>query len=140
MLQCCLRAFPANTVYIILIIPHILCSTWEIQRGYQSWICFAIINVMCLPVKLQVPLYGLEFWWNYVFCLTFFGFTFNCFFLPQTVQCLLDSGADINRPNVSGATPLYFACRYDILYLQMYTLKIVTYVLYFQTNICMYFL
>uniref|UniRef100_M3YDJ6 Uncharacterized protein n=2 Tax=Amniota TaxID=32524 RepID=M3YDJ6_MUSPF len=28
-----------------------------------------------------------------------------------TVQCLLDSGADINRPNVSGATPLYFACR-----------------------------
>ncbi|ERE82688.1 E3 ubiquitin-protein ligase [Cricetulus griseus] len=28
----------------------------------------------------------------------------------QTVQCLLDSGADINRPNVSGATPLYFAC------------------------------
>ncbi|XP_024055291.2 E3 ubiquitin-protein ligase HACE1 isoform X4 [Terrapene carolina triunguis] len=27
-----------------------------------------------------------------------------------TVQCLLDSGADINRPNVSGATPLYFAC------------------------------
>uniref|UniRef100_A0A672MVQ3 E3 ubiquitin-protein ligase HACE1 n=1 Tax=Sinocyclocheilus grahami TaxID=75366 RepID=A0A672MVQ3_SINGR len=28
----------------------------------------------------------------------------------STVQCLLDSGADINRPNVSGATPLYFAC------------------------------
>ncbi|AWO97172.1 putative E3 ubiquitin-protein ligase HACE1-like [Scophthalmus maximus] len=28
----------------------------------------------------------------------------------QTVLCLLDSGADINRPNVSGATPLYFAC------------------------------
>uniref|UniRef100_A0A8C8MF37 E3 ubiquitin-protein ligase HACE1 n=1 Tax=Oncorhynchus tshawytscha TaxID=74940 RepID=A0A8C8MF37_ONCTS len=28
-----------------------------------------------------------------------------------TVQCLLDSGADINRPNCSGATPLYFACR-----------------------------
>ncbi|XP_034384422.1 E3 ubiquitin-protein ligase HACE1 isoform X7 [Cyclopterus lumpus] len=27
-----------------------------------------------------------------------------------TVLCLLDSGADINRPNVSGATPLYFAC------------------------------
>ncbi|KAL7987870.1 hypothetical protein Chor_006789 [Crotalus horridus] len=27
-----------------------------------------------------------------------------------TVQCLLDSGADINRPNVSGATSLYFAC------------------------------
>ncbi|KAI4894346.1 hypothetical protein NFI96_032779 [Prochilodus magdalenae] len=32
-----------------------------------------------------------------------------CWFL-QTVLCLLDSGADINRPNVSGATPLYFAC------------------------------
>uniref|UniRef100_A0A673MPZ0 E3 ubiquitin-protein ligase HACE1 n=1 Tax=Sinocyclocheilus rhinocerous TaxID=307959 RepID=A0A673MPZ0_9TELE len=30
--------------------------------------------------------------------------------LTATVQCLLDSGADINRPNVSGATPLYFAC------------------------------
>lgn len=30
----------------------------------------------------------------------------------QTVLCLLDSGADINRPNVSGATPLYFACRW----------------------------
>ncbi|XP_027886993.1 E3 ubiquitin-protein ligase HACE1 isoform X1 [Xiphophorus couchianus] len=30
--------------------------------------------------------------------------------LNQTVLCLLDSGADINRPNVSGATPLYFAC------------------------------
>ncbi|XP_051573978.1 E3 ubiquitin-protein ligase HACE1-like isoform X1 [Myxocyprinus asiaticus] len=28
----------------------------------------------------------------------------------KTVQCLLDSGADINRPNVTGATPLYFAC------------------------------
>ncbi|KAA8587865.1 hypothetical protein FQN60_016727 [Etheostoma spectabile] len=27
-----------------------------------------------------------------------------------TVLCLLDSGADINRPNISGATPLYFAC------------------------------
>lgn len=33
------------------------------------------------------------------------------FMSPQTVLCLLDSGADINRPNVSGATPLYFACR-----------------------------
>lgn len=32
----------------------------------------------------------------------------------QTVLCLLESGADINRPNVSGATPLYFACRYVI--------------------------
>uniref|UniRef100_A0A8C7YSS9 E3 ubiquitin-protein ligase HACE1 n=1 Tax=Oryzias sinensis TaxID=183150 RepID=A0A8C7YSS9_9TELE len=31
-------------------------------------------------------------------------------FFLQTVLCLLDSGADINRPNVSGATPLYFAC------------------------------
>uniref|UniRef100_A0A8C6K403 E3 ubiquitin-protein ligase HACE1 n=1 Tax=Nothobranchius furzeri TaxID=105023 RepID=A0A8C6K403_NOTFU len=30
--------------------------------------------------------------------------------LTTTVLCLLDSGADINRPNVSGATPLYFAC------------------------------
>ncbi|XP_072106489.1 E3 ubiquitin-protein ligase HACE1 isoform X7 [Mobula birostris] len=30
--------------------------------------------------------------------------------LTATVLCLLDSGADINRPNVSGATPLYFAC------------------------------
>uniref|UniRef100_A0A8C2F942 E3 ubiquitin-protein ligase HACE1 n=1 Tax=Cyprinus carpio TaxID=7962 RepID=A0A8C2F942_CYPCA len=30
--------------------------------------------------------------------------------LTATVQCLLESGADINRPNVSGATPLYFAC------------------------------
>uniref|UniRef100_A0A8C6RH58 E3 ubiquitin-protein ligase HACE1 n=1 Tax=Nannospalax galili TaxID=1026970 RepID=A0A8C6RH58_NANGA len=40
-----------------------------------------------------------------------------------TVQCLLDSGADINRPNVSGATPLYFACRYDTLYFQMHSLK-----------------
>uniref|UniRef100_A0A674ADS0 E3 ubiquitin-protein ligase HACE1 n=1 Tax=Salmo trutta TaxID=8032 RepID=A0A674ADS0_SALTR len=30
--------------------------------------------------------------------------------LTATVQCLLDSGADINRPNCSGATPLYFAC------------------------------
>jgi len=34
------------------------------------------------------------------------------------VQCLLDSGADINRPNVSGATPLYFACRYKFLTLK----------------------
>ncbi|KAK1338152.1 hypothetical protein QTO34_001264 [Cnephaeus nilssonii] len=32
-----------------------------------------------------------------------------------TVQCLLDSGADINRPNVSGATPLYFACSFSNL-------------------------
>jgi len=31
---------------------------------------------------------------------------------------LLDSGADINRPNVSGATPLYFACRYKFLTLK----------------------
>uniref|UniRef100_A0AAX7UU74 E3 ubiquitin-protein ligase HACE1 n=1 Tax=Astatotilapia calliptera TaxID=8154 RepID=A0AAX7UU74_ASTCA len=30
--------------------------------------------------------------------------------LTATVLCLLESGADINRPNVSGATPLYFAC------------------------------
>uniref|UniRef100_A0A3Q3VY90 E3 ubiquitin-protein ligase HACE1 n=1 Tax=Mola mola TaxID=94237 RepID=A0A3Q3VY90_MOLML len=30
--------------------------------------------------------------------------------LTATVLCLLNSGADINRPNVSGATPLYFAC------------------------------
>uniref|UniRef100_A0A8D0DB57 E3 ubiquitin-protein ligase HACE1 n=1 Tax=Sander lucioperca TaxID=283035 RepID=A0A8D0DB57_SANLU len=30
--------------------------------------------------------------------------------LTATVLCLLDSGADINRPNISGATPLYFAC------------------------------
>nr|XP_061789360.1 E3 ubiquitin-protein ligase HACE1-like isoform X2 [Nerophis lumbriciformis] len=30
--------------------------------------------------------------------------------LTATVLCLLDSGANINRPNVSGATPLYFAC------------------------------
>uniref|UniRef100_A0A7N9AUQ2 E3 ubiquitin-protein ligase HACE1 n=1 Tax=Mastacembelus armatus TaxID=205130 RepID=A0A7N9AUQ2_9TELE len=33
-----------------------------------------------------------------------------CVLSAQTVLCLLDSGADINRPNVSGATPLYFAC------------------------------
>ncbi|CAG06244.1 unnamed protein product, partial [Tetraodon nigroviridis] len=33
-----------------------------------------------------------------------------CLVSAQTVLCLLDSGADINRPNVSGATPLYFAC------------------------------
>lgn len=36
----------------------------------------------------------------------------RCVFMSsQTVLCLLESGADINRPNVSGATPLYFACR-----------------------------
>ncbi|KAM4771819.1 E3 ubiquitin-protein ligase HACE1 isoform 3-T3 [Rhinophrynus dorsalis] len=29
--------------------------------------------------------------------------------LTATVLCLLDRGADINRPNISGATPLYFA-------------------------------
>lgn len=43
----------------------------------------------------------------------------NFFSSPKTVQCLLDSGADINRPNVSGATPLYFACRYDLLFYKM---------------------
>ena len=56
----------------------------------------------------------------------------------MTVQCFLDSSAHINRPNVSGATPLYFACRYDILYFQILSLKDVMYVLYFQAQTFLY--
>lgn len=34
-----------------------------------------------------------------------------CLYDLQTLRCLLDNGANVNKPNNNGWTPLHFACK-----------------------------
>uniref|UniRef100_A0A7N6AKU1 E3 ubiquitin-protein ligase HACE1 n=1 Tax=Anabas testudineus TaxID=64144 RepID=A0A7N6AKU1_ANATE len=63
----------------------------------------------CTPLHLAAR-NGYEHHVSPFTCWCWFKSTCDTFKYLTTVLCLLDSGADINRPNVSGATPLYFAC------------------------------
>lgn len=50
-----------------------------------------------------------------VMSINVFVFGTSLLYFTQTVVCLLDHGADVNRPNHNGWTPIHFACRWNKL-------------------------